>query len=1753
MAANAYDVCIDGIYYNIVKKAKQATVTYRDQSSSHGQADFYTGDVVIPATIEYEGVTFNVIAIGENAFRYSKPTSVTIPSSVRSIGEKAFDFYYHKMDALYISDMAAWCEIEFSGNSESDYENPLDHSNHFYLNGKEVIDLVIPDGVTKINSFAFRGASTLKSAKLPKSVMSIGAFTFMDCTGLQSVNIPEGITTIEKGVFANCGVASITIPNSVTKIGQSAFYQCKNLKSLTIGTGITTIESQAFAYLDNLEDVYISDLQSWIQIWKEPSNDTNFGMSVLGGPVHYQPLEYAKHLYLNGKEIKDLIIPEGVTTVPADAFLKFVGLTSATIPDWVESFAFSGCTNLKTITVGNGTDKIKLYGCESLSDLEIGSGTSIDISTCNSLKKLATSNITMELKVEKCEKLETLVLGKSLQKCYISGCKELTDVYCSMVPCLNSAGFDDVCQIEYATLHAPEIVLKDYAATEPWSKFGTIVALKNGDPGYVDYSDIIQFADSKVRDLCLKNWDTNGDQLLTPKEAAAVTDLGTVFSEDKTITSFDELRFFTGLTTIGDKAFYNCSKLSRIIVPANVKTIGDFAFNGCSNLSDVALPDGVTAIGQYGFYGCSSFTTLNIPKGVTKIEINTYADCEGIKEIIIPDHIVEIGNYAFARKHGGKMTFEKVYIPSSVKTVGENIFDYVEIKNVHVPDITTWWRTPFVGEDFCHKERSGSPNGSFRLFANGSEVIDLVVPSDIMTIPNNKFYGCTSIASIKFPGKVRFGAYAFQKCTGLTSVLIPIENGNDLGQGTFRECSNLKDVYLPLEKPFGINRGTSAPFSSISKNATLHVPEGSVDAYIKQNYWTYWFPNIVALQEGDPGYEKPNNAVTLTAKSYSRVYGDANPTFEYTVTNGTITSGTPTITCSATPTSPVGTYDIVIAKGTVSNSNVELVKGTLTITKAPLTISAGNYTKKEGEDNPTLKATYNGFKNNETESVLTKKPTITTTATKTSPVGSYPVNVSGADAQNYAITYQNGTLTITKKEESKDDVTLTAKSYSRVYGDANPTFEYTVTNGTITSGTPTITCSATATSPVGTYDIVIAKGTVSNSTVNLIKGTLTITKAPLTISAGNYTKKEGEDNPTFKATYNGFKNNETESVLTKKPTITTTATKTSPVGSYPVTVSGADAQNYAITYQNGTLTITKKSTGDNSLQVGDTFTTNGMKFKVTSISPNEVQVGDNTLTAIDTNTEGAVIIPSTVKDPEGRSYSVTSIGSSAFSQCKKITEISIPEGVTTISDAFFQCTSLTSVNIPSSITRIDVGAFNQCPALAEVHITDLKAWCGIEFANNTTANPLTIAQHLYLNGKEVKNLIIPEGTTKISKYAFNKCNTLTSVTIPAGVTDFGEMAFDSCEGLTSVTCASSISYRAFWKCTNLTSVTLLKGVEIIGARSFAYCEALTKVNIEDIASWCAIEFNDNPLNYAHHLFVNGQEVKELVIPEGVSEIKGGAFVGCTGLSSVNIPSSVTAIGTLAFDGCTGLEEVHSEITEPFSIDRNTFSNETYKKPLYVPYGTKTKYEATNGWKNFKNIVESENSNKFEKDGVTYEILDDETVAITKDNNVQHTQVLPIFVLYDGKSRTVTVIGDGAFKNNQYLTQITIPSTINKIGDGAFAGCVNLAVIIIHVENPIDIAHVRTRAGSSSVFEGVDMETCILYVPDNSVTAYKAADGWKDFKNILPISTLGIQGIGLDGQPFEVYNMQGRKVRHEATSLDGLPKGVYIINGKKVVK
>ena len=167
--------------------------------------------------------------------------------------------------------------------------------------------------------------------------------------------------------------------------------------------------------------------------------------------------------------------------------------------------------------------------------------------------------------------------------------------------------------------------------------------------------------------------------------------------------------------------------------------------------------------------------------------------------------------------------------------------------------------------------------------------------------------------------------------------------------------------------------------------------------------------------------------VVVTAKSYTRAYGEANPVFEYT-TEGANLNVPPIITCEASDTSPVGNYSIVIKEGEATNMDATYVNGTLTITKAPLTIKVGDYTKLQGSENPEFTLTYEGFKNGETEAVFSKNPIVTTTADRNSPAGVYNIFVAGAEAQNYEISYVAGTLTVEKRPKGD----LDAKGYTDV-------------------------------------------------------------------------------------------------------------------------------------------------------------------------------------------------------------------------------------------------------------------------------------------------------------------------------------------------------------------------------------------------------------------------------------------------------------------------------------------------------------------------------------------------------------------------------------------------------------------------------------------------------------------------------------------------------------------------------------------------
>lgn len=315
--------------------------------------------------------------------------------------------------------------------------------------------------------------------------------------------------------------------------------------------------------------------------------------------------------------------------------------------------------------------------------------------------------------------------------------------------------------------------------------------------------------------------------------------------------------------------------------------------------------------------------------------------------------------------------------------------------------------------------------------------------------------------------------------------------------------------------------------------------------------------------------------LTAHVANTTKVYGDANPEFNITYSgfrdgDSEVGFSVPaSISTIVDNSSKVGKYDIV-ASGVVSDKyEISYIPGTLTVTKAPLSISAGNYTKKQGDAMPVFKASYAGFKNGENESVLTKQPVFSCEANEASAPAEYAVTISGADAENYDISYDQGRLTVVEA----DAVVVRAKSYSRQYGDENPVFEFE-TEGSALDGTPEIVCSAVASSPVGSYTIEVKQGSIKNYNVHFESGSLVITKAPLSISAGNYTKKQGDAMPVFKASYAGFKNGEDESVLTKQPAFSCEANEASAPAEYAVTISGAEAENYAISYKQGVLTVT---------------------------------------------------------------------------------------------------------------------------------------------------------------------------------------------------------------------------------------------------------------------------------------------------------------------------------------------------------------------------------------------------------------------------------------------------------------------------------------------------------------------------------------------------------------------------------------------------
>ncbi len=329
--------------------------------------------------------------------------------------------------------------------------------------------------------------------------------------------------------------------------------------------------------------------------------------------------------------------------------------------------------------------------------------------------------------------------------------------------------------------------------------------------------------------------------------------------------------------------------------------------------------------------------------------------------------------------------------------------------------------------------------------------------------------------------------------------------------------------------------------------------------------------------------------LTITADNTTRPYGQANPVLTASYNgfvggdNPAVLSGTLSCTTTATANSPMGNYPIMCSGQTSTKYTITYVAGQLTITPAPLTITANNATRPYGQANPVFTATYSGFVNGETPSVLSGTLSCTSNATPSSPVSisSYAINCSGQSSTNYAITYAAGNLMITALSAS-----VTPTPASKTYGSADPTFTGALA-GFLASDNVTAAYSRNPGEAAGGNYTIGATlgpaGVLGNYNITYNTASFTINKATLLVTADNKAKILDAANPSFTATYSGFKNGETltTSGVSGNPSLTTAATTTSPVGTYPIiaALGTLAAGNYTFVFGNGTLTVLYASGG----------------------------------------------------------------------------------------------------------------------------------------------------------------------------------------------------------------------------------------------------------------------------------------------------------------------------------------------------------------------------------------------------------------------------------------------------------------------------------------------------------------------------------------------------------------------------------------------
>lgn len=1541
----------------------------------------------------------------------------------------------------------------------------LNMSDFFYMRDSltvlQILDLSESRIISPLDTIpveAFKNKVTLQQISFPTNLVRIGSAAFYSCSGLLSVEVPATVTSIGASAFSRCGLKSVVLPPTNISFHGWAFDNCDSLTTATT------------------------------------------------------PYTYAGgNIFMGCRNLRTIIVPEGVTTIKGGAFYQLTTMTNITLPSTlnsIETHAFYNCTALDSITIPEGVTTI-------------GEGAFWE---CNNMKSLRLPKSLISIKstaFAHCRSLTTVEIpanASSVESAAFRACTGLKTIITSSATGVYGGNIFEYCtNIKNIIIPEGTIAIKNNAFSSNFASVSSITipaSVKSiGERAFYACSGIesISIPDSVSTIGAYAFSGCSG--LTTVNIPDAVSNLG-IYSFQN-CSSLSSINLPASLTSISEGVFMGCSKLATVNLPNSIVSIANYAFSGCVLLDLVTIPSSVISIGVSSFSGCTSLKSIVIPNSVSTINASAFSGCTGLASVQFPNYLSFIGYQAFL----GCNALTSITIPANT-TINNNAFQ--NCKGLLVATTPYAYNSGNVFEGCLNLKTIVIPTGMTSIrdyaFYNCNSLDSIHIPNSVYTIGSNAFNGCSnlkklnlpkylhtikdyafancsSLNSISFPTTVSVIPYAcFSRCNSLKSITIPASI-NTINSYAFDGCTGLNSIFI--ENPFPIDLNNfQLVFNSVNKTSCiLNVPYMTKARYQAANQWK----DFTQIVESPTGIFINSDKVDLLANPGSSISVDVKANVAWTAS-----SSHSWLTVS--PDSGIGDKALIF---TSDNTHITAIR------KAKITLSA------PGIVSQTIEVTQKLF-----------PKTVSISA------GGLLAALTSDELNSLSTLIVTGTMDARDFKTMRDSMPqLTDLDLTGVSIDA-----YTGVDGTFHNS---ITYAANAIPVYAFFTSNTGKGKTNLKNIEL----------PSTItSIGSYAFAacSGINNLSIPPTVVSISSNAFNS-CTDLSSITI-PTSVSSIGSnafyncsaltsiimhssYPIDLSSTNNVFYNVNKTNCSLYVPY---GSKALYMakpqwnsftniventkGFIFGTNKLILPYNAGSSIAVDLKSNVNwtissdqswltfnTSSGTGNSTLILIAEDNLTTTVRKATLTLSAPDCIPQVLEVVQNTAPKTIDVIAGGLSNALTTDDLSSLSALTLIgtlDARDFktlrDKMPLLTDLDLTgaSILEYIGTEGTypsiNSITYPANKIPQFAFYGNKTLKNVLISSTVTAIDSYAFQNCSALNSFSIPSTINSLGHYVFSGCSGLTSIYSNSSYPidisgiYNVFYN-VNKTTCTLYVPYKAKALYTTAF-QWNTFTNIVENTQGFFVEPNMLKIAYVEgssgtldisanvSWSVNSDQEWLTVNPSSGSGNQKLTFIAEQNDTTAQRYAKVT-ISSSGFDS----QVINiAQTGSPKSINISSGGLFTALTAEELSFISDLKIIGTMDARDFKTLrdnmpeltrldISEARITAFKGDGGTYSF----------NTSYRANEIPPsAFYVYSyDKAKTS-------------LVSIKIPASVTYIGSSAFQGCTGLTSIYINSVYPIDFTN------SGDPFYKMNKAGCTLYVPYATKSSYSTATAWKDFKNIV---------------------------------------------------